>query len=61
MGKFCIRAKWLTMPELMSVFYSISEYEINSIPPPGRDVVHRSVSSSIDFGGTVGPRFTTQK
>ena len=33
MGKFCIRAKWLTMPELMSVFYSISEYEINSIPP----------------------------
>ena len=39
-------------------FHSISEYEINSIPPPGRDVVHRSLSSSIDFGGTVEPRFT---
>ena len=35
-------------------FYSISI--INSIPPPGRDVVHRSLSSSIDFGGTVEPR-----
>ena len=49
------------MPELMSGFYSISEYEINSMPPPGRDVVNRSVSSSIDFGGTVEPRLTTQK